>query len=154
LAWAVDPKPGPRQRSESDTSPDRKVLAQRLAREVIGCDPSILSLLVVDTKQGRLLATANSNNLPKGEQVAPGVLEKLGTVAYLIWGAAGNATELTGGREFIIGAFKNQLILLVNLVGYEMFLVLRLIRSSNAAYVHTKIAALLDVSGQSTAEVG
>jgi hypothetical protein len=125
------------------------VLAERLARDVIECDPSILSLLVVDTKKGRLLTAASSKDLPDTEQITPGVLERLGTVAYLIWGAAGNATELTGGREFIIGAFKSELILMVNLIGYDMFLVLRLIRSSNAEHVHTKIASLLDVSGQS-----
>lgn len=64
----------------------------------------------------------------------------------VVWGAAEGAAKLMGKREFIVGAFKEQLVLLVDLPEYEMLLAIRLARSSNAEHVFVRIAGLLGIT--------
>jgi hypothetical protein len=120
-------------------------LAERVARDIVGCDDSILSLLVIDSRQGKILAVARSSRLGESEYATPDIIEKFGTLAMLVWGAAGNATDLLGKREYLIGAFRSQLILLANLQQYEMIAALRLNRSSNPERVYKNLTEILGV---------
>lgn len=123
---------------------DKAQVAQKIANEVVSADASILSLLVLDIKDGvKVLALARSPNLPQSEHATPEMVEKFAVAAVVVWGASRQAAELMGRREFIVGAFREQLVLLVDLMEYEMLLAVRLSRSSNAEHVHTKIASLL-----------
>lgn len=124
------------------TEASQKALAAKLAKDVIDCDPSILSLIVLD-KFGKVLAVERSLRLDQADYLSDDLVPKFGVVAKLIVGAAANATELMGRMEFLIGAFKNQKVLLINLHEYEMTLGIRIARSSNAEYLNNKIAGLL-----------
>src|SRR5208283_1539253 len=117
-------------------------LAKRLAKQVLDCDPSVLSMLVLD-KQGKVLAVERSSRLPEEEKVDEEVIPKLGVVAKLIIGAANNAVEYMGRMQYLIGGFKHQTVLLINLQEYNMVLALRLARSASAEYVYNKIANML-----------
>jgi hypothetical protein len=130
------------QGTDKNADTGQKTLATRLAKEVIDCDPSILSLIVLD-KFGRVVAVERSTRLAQADYLSDELVPKFGVLAKLIIGAAGNAVPLMGRMEFIIGAFKNEKVLLVNLHEYEMAVAMRIARSSNAEYVCTKIAERL-----------
>lgn len=122
-------------------------MAGRIAQDVVNCDSAILSLLVLDLKDGsQVLAVARSARLPREEHASPLLVRKFGIAAAVVWGAAENAALLLGRREFIIGAFKEQMVLLVSLREYDMLLAIRLSRSSNAEHIYGKIASLLGIA--------
>jgi len=101
-------------------------------------DPSILSLLVLDSR-GQVLAVERSNRLPESDRMGDDITPKLGIVAEVIWGAATNATALLGRMEFMIGGFKNERIVFIDLQSQDMFLAVRLTLVSNAVDVCDKI---------------
>jgi hypothetical protein len=129
-------------RPEVGVDPALVALAERLAKELVDCDPSILSLMVVDPL-GRVLHVSRSSRLPDSEQVSPELVRVLGTVAKLIIGAADKAAQIMGKTEAVVGIFKKQSVLLINLPEYDLLLALRLSRSANAEFVRDKIADLL-----------
>jgi hypothetical protein len=134
-------------RSQEVSASRRASIAEKIAREVVKADSTILSLLVLDQREGsRVLAVARSPGLPPSGRASPELVERLGIAATVVWGAAEGAAKLMGRREFIVGAFKEQLVLLVDLREYEMLMAVRLARSSNAEHVYDKIAALLGLS--------
>src|ERR1022692_2206473 len=123
---------------EDKFNPERKASASIIAKEVVTLDPSILSLLVLDSR-GQVLAVERSNRLPESDRMGEDITPKLGIVAKVIWGAATNATALLGRMEFMIGAFKNERIVFIDLQGQDMLLALRMTRSSNPEDVCNKI---------------
>lgn len=125
----------------------RAALAQRIAKDVIECDPAILSLMVVD-EIGRVLHVSRSARLSGSEHADEELVKILGTVAKVTMGAAGRAAQVMGGTEAIIGVFKKQKVLLVNLQEYNLLLALRLSRSASAEYVCDKIGELLAARGE------
>jgi hypothetical protein len=127
---------------EVGVDPAQAALAGRLAKDLVDCDPSILSLIVVDSL-GRVLHVGRSSRLQESEQVSPELVRVFGTVSKLIVGAANNAAQVMGGTEAIVGIFKKQKALLINLPEYNLLLALRLSRSSNAEYVCDVIGDLL-----------
>jgi len=135
-------KPGQGSRTEVEVDPAQAVLAERLAKDLVDCDSSILSLIVVDS-MGRVLHVGRSARLQESEQVSPELVRVFGTVSKLIVGAANNATPVMGGTEAIVGIFKKQKALLINLPEYNLLLALRLVRSASAEYVCDKIRDLL-----------
>ena len=128
-----------KKRSGSGSEPN---MADRVLKQVVDCDPSVLSLIVLDG-DGRVLSTGRSSRLQKEEYADQATAEKLGAIASVIMGSASNAKELLGGIEFLIGAFKKQKVLLVNLQQYSLLLALRMTRSANAEYVYRKISDIL-----------
>ncbi len=120
----------------------RKQLAGRIAKAVVDCDPSILSLLVVDSR-GEVLAIGRSGRLARANYIDEDLLPKLGVLSKLILGAADQESGMLGGLEFLIGAFKNQKIVLIEAPDHKMSLALRMSRSSIAEYVCKKIADIL-----------
>jgi hypothetical protein len=134
-------------RSQEVSASRRVSIAEKIAKDVVHADSTILSLLILDQGEGsRVLAVARSPSLPPSSRASPELVERFAIAATVVWGAAQGASELMGRREFIVGAFKDQLVLLVDLRGYEMLLAVRLVRSSNAEHVYAKIAALLGMS--------
>lgn len=131
-----------------EVSASRRVsIAEKIAGDVVKVDPTILSLLVLDRRESsRVLAVARSPSLPPESHASPELVQRFGIAAMVVWGAAEGAAKLMGKREFIVGAFKEQLVLLVDLPEYEMLLAVRLARSSNAEHVFVKIAALLGIA--------
>ena len=118
---------------------ERKASASTIAKEVVSLDPSILSLLILDSR-GQVLTVERSNRLPESDQVGEDITPKLGIVAKVLWGAANNSTAAFLGRmEFMIGGFKDERIMFIDLQGQDMLLALRLTRSSNAEDVYNKI---------------
>lgn len=117
-------------------------VARRIAKDLVDCDPSILSLIVVDSL-GRVLHVSRSARLPDAEQVNPELVTVFGTLAKVIVGAANSAAQVMGGTEAIVGIFKKQKVLLINLQEYNLLLALRLSRSANAEYVRDQIEKLL-----------
>ncbi|MDA4117785.1 MAG: hypothetical protein OK455_05520 [Thaumarchaeota archaeon] len=128
---------------EADSA--QMVLAERIAKDVVECDPSILSLIVLDSL-GRVLAVGRSSRLAESEQVSRELIPMFGTIVKVILGAANNAAQAMGGTEHIIGVFKRQKVLLINLPEYNLSLGLRLARSANAEYVYNKIKEILGSS--------
>jgi len=127
--------------------PTREAVANKIAHDVVGADPAIMSLIVLDHRGStRVIAVARSANLPSDSRASPALVERFGIAATVVWGAAEGAAQLMGRREFIIGAFKDQLVLLVGLREYEMLLAMRLNRSANAEHVYAKVANLLGLS--------
>ena len=121
---------------------EKGIRARHLAKQVLDCDPAILSLIVLD-RQGQVLAVERSERLSQEEKVDDDVIPKLGVVAKLIIGAANNAVEYMGRMQYLIGGFKHQTVLLINLQEFNMVLGIRLARSSSAEYIYNKIAAML-----------
>lgn len=134
-------------KTESEVDPTQASIARRLAEEVVNCDSSILSLIVVDSL-GRVLHIARSERLLSEERVDPETVRMFGTIAKAIVGAANNAAPVMGATESIVGVFKRQKVLLVNLQEYNMLLALRLARSANAEYVCDKIEDMLAARGE------
>jgi len=126
----------------SEVDPIQGLIADRLARTIIDCDPAILSLLIVDNL-GRVLKVARSSRLPPGEEATADQVKVFGTVAKMIVGAANQANPIAGSTEAVIGVFKNQKILLVNLQEYGVVIALRVQRSANAEYVEDRIRDIL-----------
>lgn len=122
-------------------------VARRIAKDLVDCDPSILSLIVVDSL-GRVLHVSRSARLPDSEQVNPELVRVFGTLAKVIVGAANSAAQVMGGTEAIVGIFKKQKVLLINLQEYNLLLALRLSRSANAEYVCDKVGELLAARGE------
>ena len=133
--------------TEVGGDPAQMVLAQRLGDNLVDCDPSILSLIVVDAV-GRVLHVARSARLPDSEHVNAELVHMFGVIAKTIVGAANNAAPVMGATEAIVGVFKKQKVLLVNLQEYNLLLALRLSRSANAEYVCDKIGDLLATRGE------
>ena len=122
----------------------RTTLAEKIAKDVVNADPSILSLIVLDQMDGsKILAVARSPGLPEESHANPALVHKFGIAASIVWGAAENASSLMGRREYVIGAFKEQMVLLIGVQEYGMLLALRLARSTNAEHLYGKIASLL-----------
>jgi len=133
--------------SQGVSAQRRKTVAGKIADSVANCDPSILSLVVVDQRDGHeVLAIARSKNLPPEKHATPDLVIKFGIAATVVWGAAETASQLLGRREFVIGAFSDQSVLLVGLQEFQMLLAIRLTRSSNAEHIYSKIATLLGTS--------
>jgi len=133
--------------SEAKTAiaPAQIAIAKRLAKQVLDSDTAVHSLMVLD-RTGQVLAVERSSRLPEGEYIDDDVLPKLAVVGKLIIGAAVNAAEFMGRLQFIVGSFKNQKVLLMDLQEYSMVLAMRLARSSNAEYVCNKIGETLGTS--------
>lgn len=131
----------------NEIQPEEVFIARRLADEVIDCDPAIMSLIVVD-QLGRVLYVGKSARLKEEDYLEPKLVQVLGTLAILIVGAADKAASAMGRTEAVVGVFKNQKILIVNLQEYKMTLALRLSRSANAEYVCDKIGDLLATQGE------
>jgi len=134
-------------RTEVGVDPAQAALAQRIAKDVVDCDPSILSLIVVDSL-GRVLYVSRSARLSESEHVDLGMVQTFGIIAKTIVGAANNAAPVMGATEAVVGVFKKQKVLLINLQEYNLLLALRLTRSANAEYVCDKIGDLLAANGE------
>jgi hypothetical protein len=132
---------------EAQVDPAQVALAHRLAKDLVDCDPSILSLIVVDP-MGRVLHVVRSERLAGEDHVNPELVHVLGTIAMMIVGAANKAAPVMGGTEAIVGIFKKQKVLLINLQEYNLLLALRLTRSASAEYVCEKIRDLLATRGE------
>ena len=130
-----------------EVDPAQAAHARRLARDLIDCDTSILSLMVVD-EMGRVLYVSRSARLASSEHADSELVDMLGTLARMTMGAASRASQVMGGTEAVIGVFKKQKVLLVNLQEYNLLLALRLSRSANAEYVCEKIGDLLAAKGE------
>ena len=134
-------------RTEEQVDSAQVAVARRLAKDLVDCDPSILSLIVVDSL-GRVLQVSRSARLPDSEQVNPELVRTFGTLAKVIVGAANSAAQVMGGTEAIVGIFKKQKVLLINLQEYNLLLALRLSRSASAEYVRDKVEELLAARGE------
>ncbi len=129
----MEPRP---RKTKPDTK--QKALAEKVASAIIDCDSSILSLLVVNPG-GEVLAIGRSKRLAKGDYLEDGLVPKLGVLAKVIIGAADNEAGLFGDMEFLIGAFKKQKIVFIDLPEQKFTLALRMSRSVIAEYVCNKI---------------
>ena len=128
------------------SDPERVMMAEKVARDVVNADPTILGLLVLDRKHGYdALTVARSPSLPPEDYASPALVEKFAIAATVVWGASEQAAQLMGRQEFIVGAFKGQMVLLIDLKEYDMLLAMRLTRSSNAEHLYLKIADLLGI---------
>jgi hypothetical protein len=103
--------------------------------------------MIVD-EIGRVLHVSRSARLSGSEHADSELVKVLGTLAKMTIGAASRAAQVMGGTEAVIGVFKNQKVLLVNLQEYNLLLALRLSRSANAEYVSEKIRDLLATRGE------
>jgi hypothetical protein len=135
---SVDSVPG----SQKELEPAKVLMAQRIAKDVVDCDSGILSLIIVD-EMGRVLHVARSGRLPISEQVSAQSLPVFGAIAKMLVGAANNASPFMGTTEAVIGVFKNQKVLVLNLQQYNVTLGLRLSRSASAEYISEKVRDLL-----------
>ncbi|HUI00744.1 MAG TPA: hypothetical protein VLX56_03850 [Nitrososphaerales archaeon] len=123
---------------------ERASVARRIARDVVRCDPAILGLLIMDKDDGsKILAVERSPSLPDEERATEEQVKRFGIAAMVVWGAADNASQLMGRKEFVVGAFKQQMVLIAGLQEYGLLLAARLTRSANAEHVYSKVASFL-----------
>ena len=121
---------------------EQKAVAARIASAIIDCDPSILSLLVV-SQGGEVLAVGRSKRLAKGDYLEDALVPKLGVLAKVIIGAADNEAGLFGDMEFLIGAFRKQKIVFIDLPERKLTLALRMSRSVIVEYVCNKMMKIV-----------
>jgi hypothetical protein len=138
---------GKTRETSGEVDPAKVVLAQKMSKHLIDCDPAILSFIVVD-ELGRVLHVARSTRLPIGEEVGAEQVKAFGTIAKIIIGSANQAAPMMGATELVIGVFKNQKVLLINLPEYGMLLGIRLARSASGEYVAERIRGLLATTGE------
>jgi hypothetical protein len=134
-------------RTEAEVDPAKTALAKGLAEDLVDCNPSIMSLIVVDAL-GRVLYVSRSQRLPKSEHVDPELVRVFGTIAKTIVGAAANAAPVMGEMDAIVGIFKKQKVLLFNMQKHDMVVALRLSRSAYAEYVLDNIRDALATRGE------
>jgi hypothetical protein len=125
-----------------DSIEGRKELASRVAQAIVDCDPSILSLLVVD-KEGQPLALGRSERLSEQDYFEDGLLPKMGVIAKVIMGAANQPSSTLGKVDFLIGVFGKEKIILYDVPEHKMLLVLRMSRAPKAEFVCKRIAEIL-----------
>ena len=125
--------------------PAQKALAKRLVDDIIDCDSSILGLIILNY-YGEVLSVGTSSRLPKSEYVSSEKIEQFGKIVMVMLSAAENAEEVMGGLEFMVGAFKNQKVLIFSLKEYNLSVALRLPRSANGRYVYDKISNMFGTS--------
>jgi hypothetical protein len=117
-------------------------LSVRFAHEIVKCDPAVLSLIVVG-RTGEVLAVERSPRLDEPDYLGQETVKKLGLNARLMLEAAENASDVFGKTMFLVGAFKDNRVLLMNLPEYQVALALRLERSANVDYIHETIRDIL-----------
>ena len=106
---------------QSFSAEEKASIARRVAKDVVASDQAIMSMLILDLEdKGQVLAVARSSNLPLEEYASPDLVHRFAIAAMVVWGAAESASQLMGRREFIVGAFEKQMVLLVGWREYGM----------------------------------
>jgi hypothetical protein len=129
-------------KDKQESGEHKKVIGDHKLRAILESDPSVLSVSVLG-REGGVSSIVRSAQLRKEEHADERTLQQLGTVGTVILGAATKAEGLFGGTEFILGAFKNGKILLVNLPEYDSALAVRLSRVASAESLYGKISEIL-----------
>jgi hypothetical protein len=126
-------------------APEVKSIAERITRDAVKSDTSILAAVALD-KNGYPVAISRSPALAPEDYLSQAALDKFGMVVTVFWGAAEGPERVIGRREFIVGAYRDQMIMVTSLSEYKMLLALRLSRSANIEHVYLKLANLLGLA--------
>jgi len=127
--------------ARTDSAVQRE-LAARLAKDVIRCDPAVISLIVF-TKTGEVVAVRNSPRLKETDYVDRETIKLLGIRASVVLSSANTVSEIMGKTESVIAAYKNFKVLLIGLTEYDLALGIQINRSANGESISTKIQDLL-----------
>jgi len=127
---------------EEEPAGSKLILSEKVAKAILDSDPSILSLLVL-ASDGKVSSVGRSSRLAKESYADQQTVQRLGTVATVILGAAKTAEPLLGSTEFVMGVFKMQKVLVMSLPDYDVSLSLRLSRTASAESVRDKISKIL-----------
>lgn len=111
-------------------------------------DAAILAAVVVDS-DGKPLAVARSADLPQDQYLDDSLLAKFGLVITVFWATAEGPEQAIGRREYVLGAYRDQVILIAGMPEFGLVLALRLSRSANAEHVYSKLSNLLGLSHNS-----
>ena len=120
-------------------------IGSRLAKDIVDCDPGIMSLIVM-RKGGVVIAVRRSSRLQELEYIDEETVKLFGVRASVVLGAADTAGDLFGSSEAVIGTYKKGKVLLIRLKEYNLDLGLRLSRSASGEYIYSKIQGLLGIS--------
>ncbi len=129
----------------SHADPELTKTAERLATDLLGLDPAILSLMVMD-KTGEALVIRRSDRLAPPDYAGDDIVRKLGVQASVVLAAAMSASNIMGRTEYIIGSFSKFKVLIVHLPEYDLSLGIRLTTSSSGEFVYQKIRDTLGTS--------
>jgi hypothetical protein len=114
----------------------------RVVEQVAGCDPSVRGVVVLD-ELGQILAGWSAMPATTTDQLSTAMVSKMGIVAKIVMGAVGKETGVWGGLDFMVAAFQNDKLLLIDMHDQNRTLVLGIPRSTMADSVYEKVAKIL-----------
>jgi hypothetical protein len=115
---------------------------ERIARETLSLDPSILRVLIV-AKDGGVIARVQQEGLDKKLQIPEGLKEKSGPTTALSMGLIQDASDALGGLDYAVSAYKTCKILAIPILSASWIIVLLTLRSSEVTYIADKVRTLL-----------
>jgi hypothetical protein len=115
---------------------------ERIAREALALDPSILRVLIV-AKDGAVIARVQQEGMDKKLQIPEGLKEKSGPTTSLSMGLIQDAIDALGGLDYTVSAYKTCKIIAIPIMSASWIIVLLTLRSSEVTYVAEKVRSLL-----------
>ncbi len=116
--------------------------AESLAKKILAADPAILRVLVID-EQGGEVAHVDSEAYGKKDRLGMEEEKKVARLDSLAIGMFQQEEKVYGAMDFILLAFKESKVMLTYSQKHGVYLALRILRSANAEYLHTKIRPIV-----------
>ena len=118
--------------------------AESLAKKLLASDQAILRVLVLG-KTGEELAHVYSKAYPKRDRLGTETEKKFGELDTVTLAMFKQAESRYGTADFILLAFKNAKVMLMRSEKQGFYLAVRILRSANAEYLHTKLEPILNI---------
>jgi hypothetical protein len=115
---------------------------ERIAREALALDPSILRVLIV-AKDGNVIARVQQERLDQKFQIPEGLKEKSGHITALSMGLIQDAIDALGGLDYTVSAYKSCKIVAIPILSASWIIVLLTFRSSEVTYIADRVRSLL-----------
>jgi|GEM_PF-819983 len=116
--------------------------AASLAEKLLATDPTILRVLVLD-KQGQEIAHVYSEAYPEKARLGTEAEKKFGNIDTLTLQMFEQAEKKYGTMNFILLAFRDAKVILIQNKKHGFYLALRILRSANAEYLCSKLEPII-----------
>jgi hypothetical protein len=115
---------------------------ERIAREALALDPSILRVVIV-AKDGAVIARVQQEGLDKKIKIPESLKEKSGPTTALSMGLIQDAIDALGGLDYTVSAYRVVKIIAIPIMSASWIIVLVTLRSTEVSYVVDKVRSLL-----------
>ena len=115
---------------------------ERIAREALALDPSILRVLIV-AKDGSVIARVQQEGVDQKFRIPESLKEKSGPTTALSMGLIQDASDALGGLDYTVSAYKTCKIVAIPILSASWIIVLLTLRSSEVTYIADKVRSLL-----------